>query len=97
MELTQVLLKPLLTEKTTELKTEDANCVAFLVHTQANKLEIKKAVEESFGVTVLAVNTVRVAPRARVRQGRAVGMKAGYKKAYVTLAADDKIEYFEGV
>ena len=90
MELTQVLLKPRITEKMTEL-AEGANKVAFLVNPKANKLEVKKAVEAAFNVTVL-----NVAPRDRVRQGKAVGTKPGYKKAYVTLGANDKIEYFEG-
>ena len=95
MELTQVLLKPRITEKMTEL-AEGANKVAFLVNPQANKLEVKKAVEAAFNVTVLNVNIVSVAPRDRVRQGKTVGTKPGYKKAYVTLGANDKIEYFEG-
>ena len=95
MELTQVLLKPRITEKMTEL-AEGANKVAFLVNPKANKLEVKKAVEAAFNVTVLNVNIVSVAPRDRVRQGKAVGTKPGYKKAYVPLGANDKIEYFEG-
>ena len=96
MELTQVLIKPRITEKMTEL-AEAANRVAFLVNPKANKLEVKKAVEQAFGVTVLGVNIVSIAPRARTRQGRGVGTKPGMKKAYVTLADGDKIEYFEGV
>lgn len=96
MELTQVLLKPLITEKATAVK-EAANRVVFLVHPAANKLEIKKAVEKAFNVTVLDVNVVNVAPRARSRQGRVVGQTTGMRKAYVTLGSEDKIEYFEGV
>ncbi len=96
MELTSVLLKPLLTEKSTMLKDE-ARQVAFLVHTAANKLEIKQAVEKAFDVKVQAVNVVRRAPANRERQGRVVGRKPGWKKAYVTLAEGDKIEFFEGV
>lgn len=61
MESTSVLLKPLLTEKTTLVKDE-ARQVAFLVHTGANKMEIKKAVEQAFDVKVEAVNVVRHAP-----------------------------------
>lgn len=61
MELTQVLLKPRITEKMTEL-AEGANKVAFLVNPKANKLEVKKAVEAAFNVTVLNVNIVSVAP-----------------------------------
>ena len=96
METTSVLLKPLLTEKTTMLKDE-AQQVAFMVHTLANKLEIKQAVEKAFDVKVEAVNVVRRAPLNRERQGRVVGRKAGWKKAYVTLRQGDKIEFFEGV
>lgn len=96
MELTSVLLKPLLTEKTTMLKDE-AQQVAFLVHTSANKLEIRRAVEKAFDVKVQAVNVVRRAPANRERQGRVVGRKPGWKKAYVTLAEGEKIEFFEGV
>ena len=96
MEITSVLLKPLLTEKTTLIKDE-AQQVAFMVHTLANKLEIKQAVEKAFDVKVEAVNVVRRAPLNRERQGRVVGRKAGWKKAYVTLRQGDKIEFFEGV
>ncbi len=96
MEITSVLLKPLLTEKTTMLKDE-AQQVAFMVHTMANKLEIKQAVEKAFDVKVEAVNVIRRAPLNRERQGRVVGRKPGWKKAYVTLRQGDKIEFFEGV
>ena len=96
METTSVLLKPLLTEKTTLIKDE-AQQVAFMVHTSANKLEIKQAVEKAFEVKVEAVNVVRRAPMNRERQGRVVGRKPGWKKAYVTLRQGDKIEFFEGV
>ena len=96
MEFTQVLLKPLITEKTTCVK-EGANQVAFLVHPRANKLEIKQAVEKAFNVEVKAVNVVRKAPANRERQGRVIGRKPGWKKAYVTLAEGAKIEFFEGV
>ena len=96
MEFTQVLLKPLITEKTTLVK-EGSNQVAFLVHPRANKLEIKQAVEKAFDVKVEAVNVVRKAPSNRERQGRVVGRKPGWKKAYVTLRQGDKIEFFEGV
>lgn len=96
MENTSVLLKPLLTEKTTLIKDE-AQQVAFMVHTLANKLEIKQAVEKAFDVKVEAVNVVRRAPMNRERQGRVVGRKPGWKKAYVTLRQGDKIEFFEGV
>ena len=96
MEFTQVLIKPLLTEKTTLLKDESRQ-VAFYVQPGANKLEIKQAVEKAFDVKVEAVYVVRKAPSNRERQGRVVGRKPGWKKAYVTLRQGDKIEFFEGV
>lgn len=96
MEFTYVLQRPLLTEKTTFLK-EAAAQVTFYVHPKANKVEIKQAVEKAFNVKVLAVNVVSRSPSERKRQGRVVGRKSGYKKAYVTLAQGEKIEFFEGV
>ena len=96
MDYTQVLIKPLLTEKTSLLK-EGAQQVTFFVHPAANKIEIKRAVEKAFDVTVQAVNVVNKGTVSRKRQGRVVGRAPGYKKAYVTLAQGDKIEFFEGV
>ncbi|MBO4300121.1 MAG: 50S ribosomal protein L23 [Desulfovibrio sp.] len=96
MEITAVLLKPLMTEKVTYVR-DSSRQVVFLVHTGANKLEIKQAVEKAFDVKVEAVNVVRRAPRNRERQGRVVGRKPGWKKAYITLRQGDKIEFFEGV
>lgn len=91
-----MLIKPLLTEKSTNLKDAE-NKVSFIVHPQANKYQIKMAVEELFGVSVEKVNIVRKRPRKLKKFGRVVGKKSGQKKAYVTLAAGDKIEFFEGV
>jgi large subunit ribosomal protein L23 len=96
MELANVLIKPLLTEKTTMLK-DAARQAAFYVHSGANKLEIRLAVEKAFDVKVESVNIVRRAPSGRKKQGRVVGRKPGWKKAYVTLGRDDKIGFFEGV
>jgi large subunit ribosomal protein L23 len=96
MDYTQVLLKPLLTEKTSFLK-EAAQQVTFFVHPAANKVEIQRAVEKAFDVKVQAVNVVNKTAVNRKRQGRVVGRSPGCKKAYVTLAQGDKIEFFEGV
>lgn len=99
MEYTKILLKPLISEKGTFLK-EEGNQVAFFVSRDANKVQIKKAVEEAFDVKVEAVNVVvrkplaKVVSRGRKRQPSQV---PGYKKAYVTLAAGSRIEFFEGV
>ncbi len=95
MDYTQILLKPVITEKSTFLKDED-NQVAFYVRDKANKIEIKKAVQEAFRVNVLGVRVVRKKNRDKKRFGRVLGKKPGYKKAYIQLAPEDKIEYFEG-
>ena len=99
MDYTQILIKPLISEKGTFLK-EDANQVAFFVNRDANKFQIKKAVEDAFDVKVEAVNVVVRKPLVKVfNRGRKRfhGKVPGYKKAYVTLAPGSKIEFFEGV
>jgi large subunit ribosomal protein L23 len=96
MESTQVLLRPLISEKSTGLK-ELGNQVAFFVHADANKIEVQQAVENVFGVKVSAVNIINYRPRTRKKFGRVVGKISGYKKAYVSLAPGDKIDFFEGV
>ena len=71
MELTQVLIKPLISEKSTALLNKaNAKCVTFLVHPDANKTEIRRAVETIFGVTVLKVNVACGKARDYVRQSR---------------------------
>lgn len=99
MDYTQILIKPLISEKGTFLK-EEVNQVAFFVSKDANKVQIKKAVEDAFDVKVQAVNIVVRKPLARVYnrgRKRQFGSVPGYKKAYVTLAEGSKIEFFEGV
>lgn len=96
MDYTKILLRPVVTEKAS-MRREGAEQIAFFVDPKANKIEIGKAVEEAFKVKVEKVNVVTVKPRARVRAGRVKGRIAGYRKAYVTLAKGDKIEFFEGV
>lgn len=96
MEHTQVLIKPLISEKATWLK-DLSNQVVFYVHPSANKHDVKRAVESVFNVSVSGVNVVRVRPRLRKRFGRVTGKVRGYKKAYVSLVPGDKIDFFEGV
>lgn len=96
MDYTRILIKPLISEKATFLKEEAAQ-VTFFIDPRANKIEVKKAVEEAYGVKVDSVNIVRKRPEAKVRGGRHVGQISGYKKAYVTLAAGEKLDFFEGV
>ena len=96
MDYTQILIKPVVSEKA-NLAKEVANQVVFFVHPSANKIEIKKAVEKAFDVKVASVNVVRRKPGIRTRMGRATGRTSGFKKAFVTLAPGHKIELFEGV
>jgi large subunit ribosomal protein L23 len=96
MDYTRILLKPVVTEKSTLLKDEN-NQVAFYVADAANKIEVKKAVEKAFNVEVLAVRVVRKQQQVKRRFGRVVGKRSGSKKAYIQLAPGNKIDYFEGV
>lgn len=95
MDHTQILLRPVVTEKATSLR-DGANQVSFFVHADANKIEIKKAVEAAFKVKVTGVNVVTKKPSERMKN-RKVSRVAGWRKAYVTLAPGEKIEFFEGV
>ena len=92
-----VIVRPLVTEKSTALA--GANKYIFEVDLRANKPQIKDAVETAFDVTVLEVNTMvmKGKPRGNRRFGRKVTYGSDWKKAVVTLAADDKIELFEGI
>ena len=95
MEAQKVIRRPLITEKATRLK-DASNTVCFEVDRGANKIEVRRAVEKLFGVKVL---DVRVANREGKwkRMGRFLGQRKGWKKAWVRLAPDQKIEFFEGV
>ena len=96
MRVQEVIRRPLITEKSTALRTT-ANVVAFEVDRRANKIEIKRAVEAQFDRKVARVRIVRMHGKER-RQGRYVGRKSDWKKAYVRLAEGEKpIEFFEGV
>jgi large subunit ribosomal protein L23 len=89
-----VLLRPLITEKATDLMKEDK--YTFVVPLKANKVEIRQAVEQIFKVKVLVVNTVRVLGKVK-RMGKTAGKRPDYKKAIVKLAPGQRIEFFEGV
>ncbi len=90
-----VLIAPIISEKSME--DAQGKKYTFKVATDANKFEIKAAVEEAFGVEVIRVNTSNFDGKVK-RQGRTVGKTAAYKKAIVTVSADSKpIEFFEGL
>ena len=76
------------------MSSEEANKVVFDVNNNANKAQIKEAVQELFGVTVIKINTMRM-PGKRVRMGRHMGVRPPWKKAVVTLKEGDQIEFFE--
>ena len=94
MKATEVVQGPIVTEKGT-LVSELGNQVVLRVHPEANKVEIRQAVEQLFGVKVDGVRTSRVLGKTR-RVGRHVGRRPTWKKAYVTLAEGHSIEFFEG-
>jgi large subunit ribosomal protein L23 len=91
----QILIHPILSEKSVELKDE-RNQYYFRVNLNANKIEIRKAVEKRFGVTVASVRTINVGGKLK-RMGAHAGRRADWKKAVVTLKPGDKIELVEGL
>ena len=90
----EIIIKPVVTEKSVDLMQENKYC--FRVAKDANKIEIKHAIEEIFKVTVINVNTVNVHGKMK-RMGRTQGKTASWKKAVVTLREGDSIEVFEGL
>ncbi len=92
-----VLMRPVITEKVNS-QIEKSNRYTFVIDKRANKLEVKKAVEEFYGVKVEDVNTARVPAKNKTRMTKAgilSGRKSGYKKAIVTLAEGDSIDLFQ--
>ena len=94
-----ILIKPLVTEKMT-IQGEKLNRYGFIVDRSANKIEIKAAVEQMYGVTVAEVNTVNYHGKKKSRFTKA-GLLSGranhYKKAFVTLAGEDKIDFYSNI
>lgn len=96
MKLSDVLIKPILSEKINK-QSEKLNRYAFIVGRKANKLEIKKAVEEFYGVQVKEVNTAVIPGKAKskyTKAGLLVGRKSAKKKAYVTVAEGETIDLY---
>lgn len=90
-----IIIQPLITEKSTRLK-DDYNKHAFKVHRDANKIEIKKAIESLFNVSVLKITTSNMKGKVK-RLGIHQGKRPDWKKAIVTLAENDHIDFFEAV
>jgi len=95
MDMYQVVIKPLVTEKGTMMLSE-GNWVTFRVHPDANKIEVREAIQKIFSVSVLQVNT-QIVRGKRKRFGKTMGQSKAWKKAMVRLKEGDKIETFEGV
>lgn len=94
-KLTDVIRRPLITEKTSIMR-EDGRTIVFEVATGANKIEIRRAVEQLLGSKVAGIRT-SIAHGKTKRQGRFVGRRSDWKKAYVTLREGQKMpEFLEG-
>ncbi|HKG55645.1 MAG TPA: 50S ribosomal protein L23 [Candidatus Limnocylindrales bacterium] len=97
----QVVLRPVISEKS--IDESGRGKYTFAVHTDANKIQIKAAIEELYSkenVTVVAVNVLTTKSKEKrrgTRRGRIVGRTTAWRKAIVTLAPGQKIEFFEGV
>ncbi|MCX2745040.1 50S ribosomal protein L23 [Mangrovivirga sp. M17] len=93
-----VLIKPIVTEKVSEMNEKGK--YGFVVSRKANKLQIKKAVEQAYGVSVEAVNTINVLGKKKTRYTKSqilTGRKPSYKKAIVTVAEGEVIDFYSGI
>ncbi len=93
------IIKPLVTEKMTTM-TEKQNKFGFIVRPEANKLEIKKEVEDLYNVTVVAVNTCRYSGKSKrryTRTGLVKGRTNAFKKAIVTLKEGETIDFYSNI
>jgi large subunit ribosomal protein L23 len=88
-----IIVRPIITEKSNRMM--EHNKYSFEVLPQANKIEIREAVEDVFKVKVLKVNTIKVRSKPK-RLGAFLGRTRSWKKAIVTLAPGERIEFFEG-
>ena len=95
-----IIIKPIVTEKQTAITDKFPNRYGFRVSPDANKLEIKKAVEEMYGVTVERVNTMNYAGKKKSRytkSGIINGKTSAFKKAIVTLKEGETIDFFSNI
>ncbi len=95
-----IIIKPLITEKMTKMSEKDSSRCAFIVDKRANKIEIKKAIEDLYSVKVDAVNTMNYSGKRKVRytkSGYIQGRTNAYKKAMITLAKGESIDFFSNI
>ena len=96
MKLTEVIRRPLVSEKTSILREQDEQALVFRVHVDATKVEIKQAIEQLLGAKVASVRTAMTHGKVK-RQGRFSGKRPDWKKAYVRLRQDEKVpEFLQG-
>jgi large subunit ribosomal protein L23 len=94
-----ILIKPIVTEKMTG-QTEDLKCYGFIVDKRANKNQIKSAVQDMYGVSVVSVNTMRYGGKQKSRfskTGVVRGKSSAYKKAIVSLIDGDVIDFYSNI
>ncbi len=94
-----IIIKPVVTEKMTE-KGEKLNQYAFIVDKRANKIEIKKALESLYNIDILSVNTMNYPGRNKTRYTKSSiqkGRTKAYKKAVVTLAEGQEIDFYSNI
>ena len=95
----EILQRPLITEKMSK-KSDALNQYGFIVDERADKIQIKKAVEDMYGVTVESVNTIRYAGKVKARNtksGVVVGKTNSYKKAIVSLKQGEQIDFYSNI
>ena len=90
-----VIIRPVVTERST-LMADDYDAFTFIVAEDANKIDIRRAVEQLFDVKVVSVNTMRYRGKWR-RLGRTSGRRPSFKKAIVKLAEGERIDVYEGI
>jgi large subunit ribosomal protein L23 len=95
-----IIIKPIVTEKLTAITNKKPNRFGFRVSPDANKLEIKKAVEAMYGVSVVDVNTMKYSGKLKSRyskSGAISGRQAAFKKAIITLKEGEVIDFFSNI
>lgn len=96
----EIIIKPIISEKMTAITEKFPERYAFRVSPKANKIQIKNAIEELYGVKVVDVNTINVTPKVKSRYTKAGiirGRASAYKKAFVTLRKGDTIDFFSNI
>lgn len=95
----EILIKPIVSEKMTE-QSEKLNRYGFVVNHEANKIQIKKAIEKTYGVTVESVNTINYAGKSKskfTKAGLIKGSTSRYKKAIITVTDGDVIDFYSSI